>query len=295
MTVVWYNRGTMRDNKRSAVIAIVATATITITSHHLLPLDGITQERGKIKMDEKERDIIVENDNVDQGLSVPSNEDTQSPEQKQQEVEGTTAATVEDGNSNSPAPVAPSTDEASEPADPQPVEQTFTQSRVNELVGRARQEGRESALKELFNRYGVNSDEEMNEVFGRGQAYDGLNDEYSAVQSSYNDLRTENALLRSEVAPERYEDVKLILGGKGMDVTVENIAMMLPSHPEWKGGTIGVSPANTNTPDIAPQPATSLPNGTPVQPTAQIRQLSTDATPEPVESDEDKAMKLYGL
>lgn len=249
-------------------------------------------------MDEKEKDVIVENDNVDQGLSVPSNEDTQSPVQKQQEVEGTAAATVEDGNSNSPAPevpVAPDT-EVSEPTPaPQPVEQTFTQSRVNELVGRARQEGRESALKELFNRYGVNSDEEMNEVFGRGQAYDGLNDEYSAVQSSYNDLRTENALLRSEVAPERYEDVKLILGGKGMDVTVENIAMMLPSHPEWKGGTIGVSPANTNTPDIAPQPATGLPNGTPASPTAQIRQLSTDATPEPVESDEDKAMKLYGL
>jgi hypothetical protein len=242
-------------------------------------------------MDEKEKSVIAEDDNT----SV-ENQDSAQQEQ-QQEVET--------------APDTPSTDEVSEPTpdtpelsnespespepDPQPVEQTFTQSRVNELVGRARQEGRESALRELFNRYGVNSDEEMNEVFGRGQAYDGLNDEYSAVQSSYNDLRTENALLRSEVAPERYEDVKLILGGKGMDVTVENIAMMLPSHPEWKGGTIGVSPANTNTPDIAPQPATGLPNGTPATPTAQIRQLSTDATPEPVESDEDKAMKLYGL
>jgi hypothetical protein len=252
---------------------------------------GITQERGKIKMDEKEKSVIVEDDNT----SV-ENQDSAQQEQQQQEVEGTVA--VEDDNS--PAPEAQDPQELSNkspeaPESPEPVEQTFTQSRVNELVGRARQEGRESALRELFNRYGVNSDEEMNEVFGRGQAYDGLNDEYSAVQSSYNDLRTENALLRSEVAPERYEDVKLILGGKGMDVTVENIAMMLPSHPEWKGGTIGVSPANTNTPDIAPQPATGLPNGTPATPTAQIRQLSTDATPEPVESDEDKAMKLYGL
>ena len=245
-------------------------------------------------MDEKER-IIASSDNTDQ---VPeSNVSVEDDQEQQQEVEGTATATVEDGNSSSPAPDTPelSNESPEAPATPQPVEQTFTQSRVNELVGRARQEGRESALKELFNRYGVNSDEEMNEVFGRGQAYDGLNDEYSAVQSSYNDLRTENALLRSEVAPERYEDVKLILGGKGMDVTVENIAMMLPSHPEWKGGTIGVSPANTNTPDIAPQPATGLPNGAPAQPTAQIRQLSTDATPEPVESDEDKAMKLYGL
>ena len=237
-------------------------------------------------MDEKEKSAIT----IENSDSTVSVEDPAQQEEQQQEVEGT--ATIED--SNSPAPEVPSTDETSEP-DPQPVEQTFTQSRVNELVGRARQEGRESALKELFNRYGVNSDEEMNEVFGRGQAYDGLNDEYSAVQSSYNDLRTENALLRSEVAPERYEDVKLILGGKGMDVTVENIAMMLPSHPEWKGST-GVNEANPNA-DIPPQPSTGLPNGTPApaQPTAQIRQLSTDATPEPVESDEDRAMKLYGL
>lgn len=233
-------------------------------------------------MDEKEKNTIIEdNDSVDQGLSDSSNEGMQSPEQQQEE----TAVAIEDSNSS--APEVPSTDETSETPDPQPVEQTFTQSRVNELVGRARQEGRESAMKELYNRYGVNTDDELNEVFGRGQAYDGLNDEYSAVQSSYNDLRTENALLKSEVAPERYEDVKLILGGKGMDVTVENIAMMIPSHPEWKGGVV----------NTAPIPALS-PNGNnataPVsQP--QIRQLSPDASPEPVESDEDKAMKLYGL
>lgn len=242
-------------------------------------------------MDEKEKNAMaIENsDSIsveNQEPSVPYAEDNDAPAQQQQQQEDPVA------------PEVPSTDETSEPTpEPQPVEPTFTQSRVNELVGRARQEGRESAMKELYSRYGVNTDDELNEVFGRGQAYDGLNDEYSAVQSSYNDLRTENALLRSEVAPERYEDVKLILGGKGMDVTVENIAMMLPSHPEWKGGTIGVSPANTNTPDIAPQPATGLPNGTPTvsNSRAQIRQLSTDASPEPVESDEDKAMKLYGL
>lgn len=246
-------------------------------------------------MDEKEKSAMT----IEDSNSTVSVEDQNAPaqqEEQQQEVEGT-PDTPSNDEASEPTPEAPelSNESPEAPTAPQPVEQTFTQSRVNELVGRARQEGRESALKELFNRYGVNSDEEMNEVFGRGQAYDGLNDEYSAVQSSYNDLRTENALLKSEVAPERYEDVKLILGGKGMDVTVENIAMMLPSHPEWKGGTIGVSPANTNTPDIAPQPATGLPNGTPAQPTAQIRQLSTDATPEPVESDEDRAMKLYGL
>ena len=93
-------------------------------------------------MDEKEKSVITEDDNT-----VSVEEQNASPQQEQkQEVEGTVA--VEDDNS--PAPEAPEHQELSnESPDPQPVEQTFTQSRVNELVGRARQEGRESALRSL--------------------------------------------------------------------------------------------------------------------------------------------------
>jgi hypothetical protein len=246
-------------------------------------------------MDEKEKSVIAQDDNP---VSVENQDGLEfsKPSAEGSEILDTPEDPAQQQQQEAPvAPEVPSIDEA--PVEPQPVEPTFTQSRVNELVGRARQEGRESAMKELYSRYGVNTDDELNEVFGRGQAYDGLNDEYSAVQSSYNDLRTENALLRSEVAPERYEDVKLILGGKGMDVTVENIAMMLPSHPEWKGtaSSPAVSvPTPNSTPAQGPQEALS-PVGNTASPTAQIRQLSTDASPETVESDEDKAMKLYGL
>ena len=235
-------------------------------------------------MDEKEKSAITI-ENSDNAVSVEEQDTSAQPEQQQQQEVADTPSVDE-----APAvPEVPSTNETPEPEpDPQPVEQTFTQSRVNELVGRARQEGRESALKELFNRYGVNTDDELNEVFGRGQAYDGLNDEYSAMNNSYKELSIENALLKSEVAPERYEDVKLILTGKGYDVTVENIAMLLPSHPEWKGSNTAVSTA-------APQPALSPNGNNATAPAPQIRQLSPDASPETVESDEERAMKLYGL
>jgi len=38
----------------------------------------------------------------------------------------------------------------------------------------------------------------------------------------------------SNIAPERYEDAKLILSGKGLEITPENIKIELETHPEWK-------------------------------------------------------------
>ena len=75
-----------------------------------------------------------------------------------------------------PEPIAEEAPTEGEPVQP---EKMLTQSQVNELVGRARQEGRESAMRELYGRYGVSSDEEMNDVFGRGQTYAALDDEYN--------------------------------------------------------------------------------------------------------------------
>lgn len=247
-------------------------------------------------MDEKEKEELLEGGSNPEELNeTPVDVSPDSPESNPSEPMQQDSA-VENSAELETSLDTPSSEEAPNEIPSQPVEQMLTQSRVNELVGRARQEGRESALRELYERYGVGTDVELDEVFGRGQAYDGLNDEYSAVQSSYNDLRTENALLKSEVAPERYEDVKLILSGKGYDVTVENIAMLLPSHPEWKGVANPTIPTDINTPGQAGNIA-NTPNGvSPMSaPVSQIRQLSTDATPEPVDDEEKQVMKLYGL
>lgn len=116
----------------------------------------------------------------------------------------------------------------------EPQEKMLTQSQVNELVGRARQEGRESALKELMARYGVSNDSEMDDIFGKGQAYEDLNYDFENQGMSYKSALAENALLKSNIDENRWEDVKLILGGKGLEVNADNIAALLPSHPEWR-------------------------------------------------------------
>lgn len=174
-------------------------------------------------------------------------------------------------------------------------ERTFTQSQVNQMVGKARKEGRESAMKELLSRYGVDSEDEMNDVFGRGQAYDYLNDEYETQSTSMKDVNAENALLKSRISEDRWDDVKLILNGKGLDVNVENIEMFLPSHPEWRDAS--TSEVASELPISEP---TSVKQGVekmvePKQP-AVLRKLGHESKTEPdTESEDEKVKKLFGL
>lgn len=180
---------------------------------------------------------------------------------------------------------------------PEP-EKMLTQSQVNELVGKARQEGRLSAMKELYERYGVNDDNEMNDIFGKGQGYDILNDEYTSLNGKYGDVAAENALLKSGVVTSRWNDVKAILGSKGMDITVDNIQAEMATHPEWKNtAALGVEePVKELTPDMAEQFAEGTKPGkaTPTQP-ATIRKLGSNAPETKVDMEENDIMKMFGL
>lgn len=130
--------------------------------------------------------------------------------------------------------------------EPEPeVEKMLPQSKVNELIGQARREGREAAIREyesqMFGKYGVANENELNDIFGKGQAYESLNDDYATQSNSLRDVMAENALLKSRVKEDKHEDIKLILAGKGLEVTVENIEQLLPTHPEWLPNGGGVS------------------------------------------------------
>ena len=176
-------------------------------------------------------------------------------------------------------------------------EKMLTQSEVNEIASRARKEGRESALKELLSRYGVENQEEMDSFFGKGQSYQDLESDYAARNAEYSDLLAENALLKSGIDQERWEDVKLILKGKGLEVNVNSIAEQLPSHPEW------IKTANSG----EPQPTEPLTkeflekvSGNPqteksFEKPSVLRKLGNEVTPEVVETDEDRAKKLFGF
>lgn len=172
-------------------------------------------------------------------------------------------------------------------------EKMVAQSKVNEIAARARQEGRDSALKELLAKYGVGSDTELDDLFGKGQSYVDLDNEYNAQRQSYSDALAENALLKTRINQDRWEDVKLILGGKGLEITPENIEMYLVSHPEWR--TMGVTESNVLTPEMGEQLAQNIGNNNAVNQKATLRKLGNEASPEPTLSEEELARKLYGF
>lgn len=124
-------------------------------------------------------------------------------------------------------------------------EKMIPQSEVNRLVGSTRQEAREKAraelrdelkqevMREFFEKFGVQDEAEMDNVFGKGQQYDILNEDFTRQGSDLTAMREENVLLKSDIIPEKWEDAKLILKGKGLEITPENIAQEMATHPEW--------------------------------------------------------------
>lgn len=224
-------------------------------------------------------------------------DDILKTEENGEEVSAEDTAAAEDAANAASSDTASSEDTANaassgEPAPESPAEKMLPQSQVNELVGKARIEGRESALRELHERYGVSDDDELNEIFGKGQTYDDLNDEFNSNKNSYKAVMAENALLKSKVDESRWEDVKLILGGKGLEVSVENIEAMLPSHPEWKGASQPVTfeegkGVQENISNVPKQPG---------EEPAILRKMGNEkGEPAPGETEEERARKLFGF
>ena len=253
-------------------------------------------------MNEEEKKRLSESEVVGDESSEASSEvanepesqaetDNTQPTMSESEPEAVETAVSEDENGDESVPEPEAEQQQPQPQQQQPMEKMLTQSQVNELVGRARQEGRESALKELYGRYGVSGDSELNDVFGRGQAYLTLDDDFKAEQSSNKALLAENALLKTKVDESRWEDIKAILGSKNMDITPENIEAEIPTHPEWR-----------QTVAVQQQPQQDSLQPQPQQPQqAVLRKLGSESTAkdggngDDEESEQERAMKLFGF
>lgn len=126
-----------------------------------------------------------------------------------------------------------------------PALKTFTQSQVNEMVGNTRTETREKTFRYIYDRYGVEDEAGLDELIGNAQRYDSLQEQYNADKKNWKDqsslrdkeladVKEQVALMQSGIDNGRYEDAKFILRGKGLEITAENIANELATHPEWK-------------------------------------------------------------
>ena len=175
----------------------------------------------------------------------------------------------------------------------------LTQSQVDAIAAKARAEGRKSALKELYGKYGVDTDKDLDELLGNGERYGELNEQYKTQEQQIADLQSENVLLKSRIDPSKFDDVKAILSFKNLEVTPENVASMMQTHPEWV-------PSNANQPQIlTPQGAQAMVDqsaqNAAAKPAPEASQVipklggSPEQQKDDALSEHDKAMKLFGV
>lgn len=119
--------------------------------------------------------------------------------------------------------------EETQPKQEQPVERSFNQQQVDEMI-KARLERRKNSL---FRRYGVQSSKELDDLVGKSQAYDVMKERYANIKEENTQLKERIAFMSNEISPEREDDVKAYFKGKGIDFSDENLAKELETHPEW--------------------------------------------------------------
>lgn len=171
---------------------------------------------------------------------------------------------------------------------------TFTQPELDKIVGDTRVRTREKTFRYIYDRYGVKDEAELDALVANAQRYDTQKEMYDNDKASWEHERDENsqkladmseqiALMQSNIAPERYEDAKLILKGKGMDVTLENIQAELETHPEWAKEE--AAPVPEPTPEPKPEP----------KPVMRIKTLGNEAQPAKEESEDEQAQRVFKM
>ena len=182
-------------------------------------------------------------------------------------------------------------------------EKLFTQSQVNDLVGKTRMETREQTYRAIYGRYGVNDEIGMDELVGNAQMYETVRGEYDEAKKGWEETNASRdaelakvkehvALLESGIDKSRFDDAKAIIKAKGLEVTAENIQNELATHPEWNGSIN--SNYNINKEDINPnfRPNPNLKPQTTTSPESTIKVLGNEGNSDTGGmSEEEYAMK----
>lgn len=82
----------------------------------------------------------------------------------------------------------------------------------------------------FFNRYGVKDLAEMDEVFNRGKS---MQDEFGIIQTKNAELVRENAFLRNNISPDKYNDIIAYFKGNDLQFSEDELLKALATHPEW--------------------------------------------------------------
>ena len=128
-------------------------------------------------------------------------------------------------------PVATETTETTTPVTENPVqpERTWTKAQIQEMMKKRV----DRSHRAFFNRYGVQDLKGLDELFEQSKKFSSMNDEFGKLQLTNSELKRENAFLRNNINPDKYDDIKAYFKGNDMEFSEEELIKALPTHQEW--------------------------------------------------------------
>lgn len=122
-----------------------------------------------------------------------------------------------------PAPEAPVMDQ------PANKERTYTKAEVQDLMRRRV----ERSHKAFYTRYGVENLSGLDDLMNKSKKFSDMETEYGAIQLKNSELARENAFLKNNINPDKYDDIITHFKGAGIDFSEEQLLEALKTHPEW--------------------------------------------------------------
>lgn len=159
----------------------------------------------------------------------------------------------------------PTTPAAEVTAQDQPKERLYSKAEVQDLMKRRV----ERSHNAFFKRYGVENLDGLDELMNKSKTF---GDEFEAMKLKNSDLIRENAFLRNNIRPEKYEDIVNYFKGANIEFNEEQLLEALKTHPEWLK-QVEQKPTNTTT----------------------ITKLGSEAHQPDAPSDLERASKLLGV
>lgn len=145
-------------------------------------------------------------------------------------------------------------------------ERTWTKAQIVEMMKKRVARSHNA----FFKRYGVQDLKGLDELFEKSKQFGSMNDEFGKIQLKNSELMRENAFLRNNINPDRYNDVIAYFKGNNIDFSEEELIKALPTHNEWL--------------KVNPVPATTT-----------IKSLGSEAHTMPQVDEQAKAAKLLGV
>jgi len=110
--------------------------------------------------------------------------------------------------------------------DQQPKEKLYSKAEVQDLMKRRV----ERSHNAFFKRYGVENLNGLDELMSKSRTF---GDDYLSMKELNNNLTRENAFLRNNINPDKYDDIIAYFKGNNIEFAEEQLIEALKTHPEW--------------------------------------------------------------